>query len=66
MKVLILFIIKLYQLLVSPFLSVLFPTAGCRYYPTCSAFMYQSVEKRGVFWGLRMGVSRILRCNPWS
>jgi len=66
MKVLILFIIKLYQLLVSPFLAALFPTAGCRRYPTCSAYMYQSIERRGVFKGLSMGASRILRCNPWS
>ena len=59
MKKIILFIIKIYQRLISP----LFPPS-CRYYPTCSNYTKEAVNKFGVL-GLIMGISRILRCNPF-
>lgn len=37
---------------------------SCRYYPTCSNYMVMAIEKHG-FLGLIMGLSRILRCNPF-
>ena len=53
--------LKFYKKLISP----LYP-ASCRYYPTCSHYAIESVEKYGVFKGLIKAVWRILRCNPFS
>lgn len=38
----------------------------CKYYPTCSEYTKQAIEKYGVFKGIRLGTWRILRCNPFS
>ena len=54
-------IILFYQSYVSPLKG---PT--CRFYPSCSEYMLQAVEKHGIFRGLGWGVWRILRCNPYS
>ncbi|PIR02822.1 MAG: membrane protein insertion efficiency factor YidD [Candidatus Portnoybacteria bacterium CG09_land_8_20_14_0_10_44_13] len=39
---------------------------GCRFYPSCSEYTYQAIEKYGVRKGIWAGVKRILRCHPWS
>ncbi len=36
----------------------------CRFYPTCSEYMKQSIEKYGVFKGIRRGLKRLSRCRP--
>ena len=56
----IVFMIRFYQLCVSPFLP---PT--CRYTPTCSAYFLEALQKYGVLKGTRLGVLRILRCHPF-
>ena len=38
--------------------------AYCRYTPTCSEYMKQAIKKFGVIKGLKLGIKRILRCNP--
>ncbi len=38
----------------------------CIFYPTCSEYTKQAVEKYGVFSGLWLGFKRILKCNPFS
>lgn len=60
MKKVLLILIRFYQKFISP----LFPPS-CRYYPTCSAYTYEAIKKHGAFLGTLMGVSRILRCNPF-
>lgn len=47
------------------FISPLFPPR-CKYYPTCSAYAIQALEKHGFIKGTILAVWRILRCNPWS
>lgn len=37
----------------------------CRYYPTCSNYALQAVQKHGAFKGIIMGAARIIRCNPF-
>jgi len=54
-------IIKLYQLVISP----LFPSA-CRYYPTCSHYAEEALNKYGLIKGGWLSVRRILRCHPWG
>jgi len=39
---------------------------SCRFYPTCSDYSIEAVEKYGAGKGLLLGLSRILRCNPWN
>ena len=38
----------------------------CKYYPTCSEYTKQAIEKYGVIKGTGKGIARILRCNPFS
>lgn len=38
----------------------------CRYYPTCSAYAIESIEKHGVIVGGLASIKRILRCHPFS
>ena len=52
--------VRFYQRFISP----AFPPS-CRFEPTCSNYMIQAIEKHG-FKGVLMGLSRILRCHPWS
>ena len=37
----------------------------CRFHPTCSAYMIDSVKKNGTLRGLFFGFIRILKCNPF-
>lgn len=60
MKNVLLSIVKAYQKLVSP----LFPPS-CRYYPSCSHYTVEALEKHGALKGSVMGASRIVRCNPF-
>ena len=60
-KRILIIIIRGYQKFVSP----LFPPT-CRFYPTCSEYTIQAIEKHGIIKGIAMGIWRILRCNPFS
>ena len=51
--------IKIYQKYISP----LKPPC-CRYYPSCSSYALQAVEKHGIVKGVVLGSWRLLRCNP--
>ncbi|MDR1839975.1 MAG: membrane protein insertion efficiency factor YidD [Treponema sp.] len=60
MKNIVLLFIRFYQNAVSPH----FPPA-CRYYPSCSCYAYDAVNKYGVLRGSLLAVKRILRCHPF-
>jgi putative membrane protein insertion efficiency factor len=69
MKKLILFLIKIYQKTISfdhGLVSLVYPVKFCRFYPTCSQYSYQAIEKYGIIKGIRMGIKRIFRCHPWN
>jgi uncharacterized protein len=54
-------LIRLYQLLLSPFWG-----AQCRFHPTCSCYAMEALDKHGALKGTGLAVYRILRCNPWA
>lgn len=60
MKKMIIAIVKGYQWLMSPLLG-----NNCRYYPTCSSYMIQAIERFGVLKGVWMGLKRLGRCHPF-
>ncbi|MDR1868682.1 MAG: membrane protein insertion efficiency factor YidD [Treponema sp.] len=60
MKNIALVFIKFYQYAISPH----FPPV-CRYYPSCSSYAYEAVNKYGVIRGCLMAVRRIVRCHPF-
>ena len=61
MRKLALVMIKLYQYGISPYLG-----CHCRFYPSCSCYNYEAIEKYGFLRGSYLGVCRILRCHPWN
>jgi len=52
-------LLHFYKRAISPWLP-----SACRFYPTCSEYMMQAVERYGVLRGVWMGVKRLLRCHP--
>jgi conserved hypothetical protein YidD len=61
MKKIFIFIIKLYQ----KTFSKLFGNR-CKYYPSCSEYTKQAIEKYGSIKGIWLGIKRICKCNPFS
>lgn len=64
MKKILIFLIDVYKKIISPIFEYL--GVHCKYYPTCSQYMKQAIEKYGVTKGLFLGIKRILKCNPFS
>lgn len=64
MKKIFIFIINLYKKYISPIFHKL--GFDCKYYPTCSEYTKQAIEKYGVIKGCYLGIKRILKCNPFS
>lgn len=60
-KIFLIKLIRFYAL----FLKYIFVIEGCRYQPTCSRYMRDSILYNGVIKGIAIGVRRILRCHPW-
>ncbi|MDD5340906.1 MAG: membrane protein insertion efficiency factor YidD [Patescibacteria group bacterium] len=42
----------------------IFPFWGCRFYPTCSEYTFEAIQKYGVIKGTWLGAKRIMRCHP--
>jgi putative membrane protein insertion efficiency factor len=53
-------ILRIYKRWVSPMLP-----SACRFYPTCSEYMMEAIEKHGVARGTALGIRRLLRCHPF-
>jgi hypothetical protein len=60
MKNIALVMIRFYQNAISPHLPPV-----CRYYPTCSSYAYEAVNKYGVLRGCLLAARRVIRCHPF-
>jgi putative membrane protein insertion efficiency factor len=60
MKTVIIFLIRFYQIFISP----MFPPR-CRFYPTCSQYALEAVRKKGAVKGSWLALKRILKCHPF-
>ena len=59
-------LVCLYQLILSPMKQLLFGTScGCRFYPTCSCYAREALQRLGFIRGTYFTLRRILRCHPW-
>ena len=64
MKKVFLFLIKKYKKYISPIFE--YKGRHCKYYPTCSEYAKQAIEKYGSLKGIFLSVRRFLKCNPFS
>lgn len=56
-----LLLIRAYQVTVSPYLGNV-----CRFEPSCSQYMYEALQRKGLIKGLWLGIRRLLRCHPFN
>lgn len=61
MKLLLLALIRIYQYTISPLLG-----RRCRFFPSCSEYTAEALQKHGALKGARLGLKRISRCHPWN
>lgn len=59
MKKIALGLIRVYRAALSPLLG-----HHCRFYPTCSMYTYQAIEKHGLIKGTSLGIKRLSKCHP--
>ena len=64
MKKVLIWLIEQYQKHISIWLKS--KNINCKFYPTCSEYTKQAIEKYGAGKGIFLGIWRILRCNPFS
>ncbi len=61
MKTFFIFLIRMYQMVISPFL----PANSCRFFPTCSNYTIEAIQKHGAAKGSFLGCKRICKCHPY-
>ncbi len=52
--------VRLYRLVLAPVLP-----PSCRFYPSCSTYALQSLERHGAIRGSWLTVRRLARCHPY-
>ncbi len=55
------YIIKIYQYLISPLLG-----NRCRFLPTCSEYFIEALKTLGLIEGIKLGLKRIFKCHPFK
>lgn len=61
MKSVLLFLLRAYQLLLSPMLG-----QNCRFYPSCSNYAREAIATHGAARGGWLAARRLCRCHPWN
>lgn len=60
MKTIFLALIRAYQYALRPMLG-----SNCRFYPSCSDYAREAIERHGAFAGLWLAVKRVGKCHPY-
>lgn len=60
LKYFIIILIKLYRFLISPLLG-----NNCRFYPSCSSYAIEAINKFGILKGCYYTLTRLIKCNPF-
>ena len=61
MKTLLVWLLRGYQLLLSPMLG-----PKCRFYPSCSHYAIEALRTHGAARGSLLAARRVCRCHPWN
>ena len=61
MKKITIFLVKAYQITISPLIG-----SNCRFQPTCSQYMIEAIDNHGVMKGRSLGIKRISKCHPFG
>jgi putative membrane protein insertion efficiency factor len=61
MRTLLIALVQLYRWFLSPLLG-----QNCRFYPSCSCYAQQALERHGALQGSWLAARRICRCHPWN
>lgn len=61
MKWLLVALLRGYKYAISPLLG-----RNCRFYPCCSEYALEAVEKHGPLKGTSLAMKRVARCHPWN
>ncbi len=61
MKIILVTLIRIYQWTIGPVIG-----ASCRFYPSCSHYGVEALQKHGALKGSWLTVKRICRCHPWN
>lgn len=59
MKKGLIFLIKIYQMSISPYLG-----ACCRFFPSCSDYAQEALQTHGILRGVYLTFYRLIRCHP--
>ena len=60
MRSFLILLLRSYQWLLSPLLG-----NHCRFYPSCSQYAVEAIERHGALRGCWLALQRLLRCHPW-
>ena len=61
MRALLIALIRGYQWFISPLLG-----NHCRFYPSCSQYAREAIERHGAVRGVWLAIRRVARCHPWN
>jgi putative membrane protein insertion efficiency factor len=61
MNKLLVWILRAYQLMLSPMLG-----QNCRFYPSCSNYAIEAIRTHGAARGSYLAARRVCRCHPWN
>jgi len=61
MKKIIILLIKLYQKIISPIFG-----RKCRFYPSCSNYAIEAIDRHGIFYGSWLSFKRLVSCHPFN
>ena len=53
--------IRIYRYAISPMMA-----SHCRFYPSCSCYAQEAIERHGLLRGGWLSLSRLGRCHPWN